>query len=236
MAKHSKPKPRSGKHRRRILAVDVGGTHVKVMSSHQSKERKFKSGPDLTAKQMVVKVKELTGDWRYDVISIGYPGPVANNRPLAEPRNLGAGWMGFNFQKAFGCPVKVVNDAVMQALGSYAGKRMLFLGLGTGLGTAMIIDGVIEPMELAHLPYKKDKTFEYYLGEKGKKRSGLKKWRANIADAVKHLIAALEPDYVVLGGGNVRHVKTLPPHTRRGDNEKAFEGGFRLWKEKHKRP
>lgn len=225
--KHLKRRPH--KQHRRILAVDVGGTHVKVMLSPRSEKREFKSGPKLTAKRMAAKVKDLTEDWTYDVVSIGYPGPVANNRPLTEPPNLGTGWMGFNFSRAFGRPVRLVNDAVMQALGSYAGGRMLFLGLGTGLGSAMIIEGVIEPMELAHLPYKKGRTFEQYLGEKAKHRSGLKKWRAHVADAVKRLTAALEPDYVVLGGGNVEHLKTLPPHARRGDNEKAFSGGFRLW-------
>ncbi|HEX3859218.1 MAG TPA: ROK family protein [Pseudolabrys sp.] len=227
--KHRKRHPR--KQGRRILAVDVGGTHVKVMLSTRSEKRKFKSGPKLTAKRMVAKVKDLTDDWTYDVVSIGYPGPVANNRPLSEPRNLGTGWTGFNFSKAFGRPVRLVNDAVMQALGSYAGGRMLFLGLGTGVGSAMIIDGVIEPMELAHLPYKKGKTFEQYLGEKARKRSGAKKWRVDVADAVKRLTAALEPGYVVIGGGNVEHLKTLPAHARRGDNEKAFSGGFRLWKD-----
>jgi polyphosphate glucokinase len=224
-----KSRKRRPRKQRRFLAVDVGGTHVKVMLSPRSEKRKFKSGRKLTAKHMVAKVKKLTEDWSYDVVSIGYPGPVANNRPLTEPPNLGAGWMGFNFSKAFGRPVRLVNDAAMQALGSYAGGRMLFLGLGTGLGSAMIIDGVIEPMELAHLPYKKGKTFEQYLGEAAKQRSGTKKWRAHVTDAVKRLTAALEPDYVVLGGGNVRHMKTLPPHTRRGDNDKAFSGGFRLW-------
>jgi polyphosphate glucokinase len=234
MTKHRKRRPR--KQRRRILAVDIGGTHVKVMRSPKSEKRKFKSGPELTAKQMVAKVKDTTKDWTYDVVSIGYPGPVANNRPLTEPPNLGIGWTGFDFSKAFNRPVKLVNDAVMQALGSYSGSRMLFLGLGTGLGSAMIIDGVIEPMELAHLTYKNGKTFEHYLGDKGMKHSGLKKWRANVADAVKHMTAALEPDYIVLGGGNIRHLKNLPPNTRRGNNEKAFIGGFRLWGGHTKRP
>jgi polyphosphate glucokinase len=222
----------SGKSLRRILAIDVGGTHVKLMLSHESEERKFKSGPELTAREMVSKVKALTRDWSYDVASIGYPGPVVRNRPIAEPHNLGRGWVGFNFEKAFGCPVKIVNDAVMQALGSYSGGRMLFLGLGTGLGSAMIIDGVIEPMELAHLPYKKNKTFEDFLGQDGLRRDGKKKWRAHVAAVIKHLKGALLPDYVVLGGGNAKELKTLPPQTRLGDNANAFSGGFHLWEKR----
>ena len=191
----------------------------------------FKSGPKLTAKATVAKVKDLTDGWIYDVVSIGYPGPVAGNRPIAEPYNIGKGWAGFNFAKTFHCPVKVVNDAAMQALGSYHGGRMLFLGLGTGLGSAMIINGAIEPMELAHLRYKKKKSYEDYLGSRGLKRLGLKKWRKHVNDVVKKLSAALEPEYVVLGGGNVHKIKKLPPRTERGGNEKAFVGGIRLWKQ-----
>jgi polyphosphate glucokinase len=194
-----------------------------------SKRRQFKSDPKLGAGEMVAKVKEHTEDWNYDVVSIGYPGPVAGNRPVAEPHNLGKGWAGFDFAKAFERPVKVVNDAVLQALGDYQGDRMLFLGLGTGLGSAMIIDGVIAPMELAHLPYRKGKTFEHYLGDDGLKRSGLKKWRAHVADVAEKLRAALQPDYIVMGGGNARKLKTLPPHTFRAGNDKAFLGGIRLW-------
>ncbi|MEJ2374998.1 MAG: ROK family protein [Pseudolabrys sp.] len=214
-----------------ILAIDVGGTHVKMMLSQGSEERTFESGPKLTAREMVSKLKVLTRDWDYDVVSIGYPGPVVCNRPIAEPHNLGGGWVGFDFEKALGCPVKIVNDAVMQALGSYSGGRMLFLGLGTGLGSAMIIDGAIEPMELAHLPYKKNKTFEDCLGQDGLKRVGKEKWRARVAAAVKQLKAALLPDYIVLGGGNAKELKTLPPRTRLGDNANAFSGGFQLWRE-----
>jgi polyphosphate glucokinase len=214
-----------------VLAVDVGGTHVKVMTDRQRVRREFVSGPRLSAREMVRKVKAITKDWPYDVVSIGYPGPVAGNRPLHEPYNLGKGWKGFDFAKAFRRPTKVVNDALMQALGSYQGGRMLFLGLGTGLGSAMIVDGVLEPMELGHLVYRKGKTYEDYLGAAGLKRLGLKKWRKHVADVVEHLSAALEPDYVVLGGGNVENIDRLPPKTRRGDNANAFAGGFRLWKE-----
>lgn len=214
---------------RRILVIDVGGTHVKVLATGQREERKFPSGPAMTPKQMVMGVKSLTRDWKYDVISIGYPGPVVHGRPVHDPANLGPGWVGFNFGKAFGRPVKVANDAAMQALGSYRGGRMLFLGLGTGLGTAMIVDGLLEPMELAHLPYKKGKTYEDYVGIRGLERLGKKKWRRHVADVVEKLRAALEPDYIVIGGGNVHRLKKLPPHTFAGENENAFRGGFRLW-------
>jgi polyphosphate glucokinase len=221
---------RSRGRRLAILVIDVGGTHVKMQLGSQHRPCEFESGPGLTAKDMVATVKELTDGWTYDVVSIGYPGPVAGNRPIAEPYNLGSGWAGFDFGKAFHRPVKVVNDAVMQALGSYRGGRMLFLGLGTGLGSAMITDGVIEPMEIGHLPYKKGKSFEDYLGTRGLERLGLKKWRKHVADIVRILRAALEPDYVVIGGGNVKKVTKLPPRTRRGSNDKAFGGGIRLWK------
>jgi polyphosphate glucokinase len=221
---------RSHRKRSAILVIDIGGTHVKMQLSSQHHPCEFESGPKLTAKEMVATVKELTVGWTYDVVSIGYPGPVTGNRPIAEPYNLGSGWAGFDFGKAFHRPVKVVNDAVMQALGSYNGGRMLFLGLGTGLGSAMIIDGVIEPMEIAHLRYKKGKSFEDYLGTRGLEHLGLKKWRRRVADVVKILSAALEPDYVVLGGGNVKKIGKLPPRTQRGNNDKAFIGGIRLWK------
>ena len=215
--------------RRTILAVDVGGSHVKVMDNKNLTKREFVSGPHLVAKEMVQQVKSLTADWSYDVVSIGYPGPVAHDRPLAEPHNLGRGWVGFNFEKAFGRPTKVVNDALMQAVGSYKGGRMLFLGLGTGLGAAMIVDGIFEPMELGHLPYRKGRTFEDYLGAAGLKRLGKKKWNREVADVVKHFVAALEPDYVVLGGGNAAKLGRLPKKARLGDNANAFKGGFRLW-------
>jgi polyphosphate glucokinase len=213
-----------------VLVVDVGGTSVKILATGHSERRSFSSGPTLTPRRMVSKVKKLAGDWMYDVVSIGYPGPVACDRPIAEPHNLGRGWVGFDFAKAFGCPVKVVNDAAMQALGSYKGGKMLFLGLGTGLGSTMIVDGIVEPMELGHLPYKKG-TYEDYVGEAGLERHGKKKWQRHVADVVARLIAALEPGDTVLGGGNVKKLETLPPHCRAGDNANAFCGGFRLWEE-----
>jgi polyphosphate glucokinase len=217
-----------------VLVVDVGGTHVKILATGQKRSREFSSGPNLTAKQMVAGVKKLTRGWKYDAVSIGYPGTVIRNRPLAEPHNLGRGWMGCDFNKAFKRPVKVVNDAAMQALGSYKGGKMLFLGLGTGLGSAMIVDGIVEPMELGHLPYKK-RTFEDYVGVRGYERLGKKKWRKEVADVVPCLVAALEPEDVVLGGGNVKQLKKLPPGCRAGDNANAFSGGFRLWQKNSRR-
>jgi polyphosphate glucokinase len=217
-----------------VLVVDVGGTHVKILATGQKQSREFPSGSTLTAKQMVAGVKKLAEDWKYNAVSIGYPGPVINNRPLTDPWNLGRGWAGFDFEAAFMCPVKVVNDAAMQALGSYKGGKMLFLGLGTGLGSAMIVDGIVEPMELGHLPYKLH-TFEDYVGTRGFARLGETKWRQAVADVVTRLIAALEPEDVVLGGGNVKQLKKLPPGCRAGDNANAFLGGFRLWEEAGKR-
>lgn len=211
-----------------VLVIDIGGTHVKVLATGQNAHREFDSGPDLTPKRMINAVRKLVEDWKYDAVSIGFPGPILRNRPVSEPWNLGKGWAGFNFQSAFKCPVKVVNDAAMQALGSYKGGKMLFLGLGTGLGSAMIVDGIVEPMELGHLPYKKA-TFEDYVGIRGLKKYGKKKWRSLVADVVKRLVAALEPDDVVLGGGNVKKLKKLPSGCRAGDNDNAFLGGFRLW-------
>jgi polyphosphate glucokinase len=217
-----------------VLVIDVGGTHVKILATGQKESREFPSGPTLSAKQMVAAVKKLAGNWKYDAVSIGYPGPVINNRPLTDPWNLGRGWAGFDFKAAFKCPVKVVNDAAMQALGSYKGGKMLFLGLGTGLGSTMIVDGIVEPMELGHLPYKK-RTFEDYVGTRGFARLGKMKWRQAVADVVARLIAALEPDDVVLGGGNVKKLKGLPPGCRAGDNANAFLGGFRLWQKNNRR-
>ena len=214
-----------------VLVVDVGGTNVKILATGQKERRRFPSGPTLTAEQMVRGVKELAGDWKYDAVSIGYPGPVLRGRPVAEPHNLDPGWVGFDYAAAFGRPVKVINDAAMQALGSYKGGKMLFLGLGTGLGSAMVLDGIVEPMELGHLPYRKG-TYEDYVGLRGLDRLGKKKWHRCVADAVALLIAALEPDDVVLGGGNVKKLKELPPRCRAGDNANAFLGGFRLWEQK----
>src|SRR5277367_386631 len=186
---------------KKILVIDVGGTHVKVRVTGQDEERKIDSGPSMTALQMVRAVKRLAKDWTFDAISIGYPGPVIHSRPMQEPHNLGAGWVGFDFDKAFGHPVKLINDAAMQALGSYDGGRMLFLGLGTGLGTAMVVGGVVEPMELGHLPFK-HRTYEDYMGERGRKEFGKKEWQAHVLEGVEALSAALEPDYIILGGGN----------------------------------
>jgi polyphosphate glucokinase len=211
-----------------VLVIDIGGTHVKILATGQKERREFESGPKLTPKLMVAGVKKLAGDWSYDVVSIGYPGPVRHNRPIAEPHNLAQGWVGFDFEAAFNCPIKVVNDAAMQALGSYRGGRMLFLGLGTGLGSTFIVDGIIEPMELGHLPYKKA-TYEDYVGLRGLKKHGKKKWRKHVADVVERLVAALEPDEVVIGGGDVKKLKKLPKGCRAGDNANAFLGGFRLW-------
>jgi polyphosphate glucokinase len=213
-----------------ILVVDVGGTNVKILATGHEESRKCSSGPTMTAEQMVAKVTKLAGDWQYDVVSIGYPGFVMRGRPIAEPHNLATGWVGFDFQTAFGRPVKIINDAAMQALGSYKGGKMLFLGLGTGLGSAMVVDGLVEPMELAHLPYRKG-TFEDYVGLRGMEQRGKKKWREHVADVVTMLVAALEPDDVVLGGGNVKELKELPPRCRAGENANAFLGGFRLWEE-----
>ena len=211
-----------------VLVIDVGGTHVKALLSGQQEHRQFDSGSELIPARMVSGVKKIVDDWRYDAISIGYPGPVLNNRAIAEPWNLGRGWVGFNFQAAFGRPVKVINDAAMQALGSYRGGKMLFLGLGTGLGSTLIVNGIIEPMELGHLPYRKH-TYEDYVGQRGLELRGKRRWRRHVAEVVAKLVAALEPEDVVLGGGNVRLLGELPQNCRAGDNANAFVGGFRLW-------
>jgi len=213
----------------KILAIDIGGTHVKVLASGRNNHVQIDSGPTMTPKKMVAAVRAATVGWKYEAVSIGYPGPVVHGHPVAEPHNLARGWVGFDFRKAFGRPVKVINDAAMQALGSYRGGRMLFLGLGTGLGSALIVDGVLEPMELAHLPYKNGRTYEDYVGSAGLKRLGKKKWRRHVADVVAQLERALQADYVVLGGGNAKLLKRLLPGTRLGDNANAFIGGFRLW-------
>jgi polyphosphate glucokinase len=208
---------------------------VKILATNQTDKREFPSGPTLTATQMVAGVKKLAGDWKYDVVTIGYPGVVLHDRVVAEPHNLGEGWMGFDFGRAFGCPVRVLNDAAMQALGSYKDGKMLFLGLGTGLGSTLIVDGIVEPMELGHLPYRKS-TYEEYVGLRGLKRFGKKKWRQHVLDVIERLIAALEPDEVVLGGGNSKLLKDLPARCRLGDNDNAFLGGFRAWEDGSPRP
>jgi hypothetical protein len=213
----------------KILVIDVGGTHVKLRATGHKRQIEIPSGSKMSANKMVATVRKIIAGWKYDVITIGYPGPVLHGHIVGEPHNLGSGWVTFNFKKTLGCPVKIVNDAAMQALGSYEGRRMLFLGLGTGLGSAMIVDGVLEPMELARLPYKKGRTYEDYVGLAGLKRLGKKKWRRHVNDVVKRLKTALEADYVVLGGGNARLLKKLPSGTRVGDNANAFRGGLRLW-------
>jgi polyphosphate glucokinase len=212
----------------KILVVDVGGSHVKILATGHRQKREFVSGAKLTARRMVSGVKTLAKGWAYDVVSVGFPGPVLHGRPVAEPRNLGRGWTGFDFASAFGLPVRVVNDAAMQALGSYRGGRMLFLGLGTGLGSAMIVNGIVEPMELGHLPYRKG-TYEDYVGDRGLHRAGKKRWRKRVKDVVKRLSAATEPEDVVIGGGNLAHLKKLPKGCRAGDNAYAFIGGIRMW-------
>jgi polyphosphate glucokinase len=211
-----------------VLSVDVGGSNVKAVLNGIDERRRFHSGKKLSAQQMVDGVLELTADWEYVGVSVGVPAPVANGSVIKDPVNLGKGWVGFDFEQAFGVPTKLINDAAMQALGAYEGGRMLFLGLGTGLGTTMILDGVIAPMELGHLPFRKG-TFEDYVGEAGQERLGHKRWRRYVLETIERLSAALLPDYVVLGGGNARALEELPPNCRLGHNEDAFLGGFRLW-------
>jgi polyphosphate glucokinase len=213
---------------KRVLVIDVGGTSVKILATGQTEGRSFRSGPTLTPRRMVSEVRKLAADWTYDVVSIGYPGPVLSGQPSAEPVNLGRGWIAFDFAQAFGRPVKVMNDAAMQALGSYKGGKLLFLGLGTGLGSALIANGVVKPMELGHLPYKKG-TYEDYVGRGGLERDGMNKWRRHVADVVERLIAALQPDDTVIGGGNVNKLNVVPRQCRAGENANAFRGGFRLW-------
>ena len=215
----------------RILVVDIGGTHVKLLATGRRTPVRLPSGPNLTPNEMVKLVKAAAAGWQYEAVSIGVPAPVVHGRAVSEPHNLGPGWLGFNFQKGFGKPVKVVNDAAMQALGSYQGGRLLFLGLGTGLGSALIIDGNLEPMELGHLPYKKGRTYEDYVGERGLKRLGKKKWRKAVLDVVARLRAAFEADDVVIGGGNAKLIEKWPAGMRAGSNTQAFRGGYRLWQE-----
>jgi hypothetical protein len=213
----------------RILVIDVGGTHVKVLATGHQQRVEIPSGAKMTPAKMVSAVRAATVGWKYDAVSIGYPGAVVHGRPIIEPRHLGSGWLGFDFTKAFGRPVKIVNDAAMQALGSYHGGRMLFLGLGTGLGSALIVDNVLEPMELAHLPFKKGRSYEDYVGLAGLERLGKKKWRRQVNEVVQQLQSAVQADYIVLGGGNARLLKKLPSGVRLGDNSNAFQGGYRLW-------
>jgi predicted NBD/HSP70 family sugar kinase len=213
----------------KILVIDVGGSNVKLLATGRRTPIKVPSGPDFTPRDMVDEVREATADWKYDAVTIGYPGPISRNRPAKEPVNLGVGWTRFNYQRAFGCPVRMINDAAMQALGSYAGRTMLFLGLGTGLGTTLVTNGVVVPLELAHLPFRDKKSYEDTIGEAGLKQTGKRKWRRNVDEIVGLLMAATNADYVVLGGGNVRFMDELPPNTRRGSNANAFRGGYRLW-------
>lgn len=219
----------------KVLVIDIGGTNVKMLASGQDIPRKFPSGKEMTPLQMVNGVLDATKDWEYEAIAIGYPGPILCGQPMTEPVNLGPGWMGFDFESAFHLPVKIINDAAMQALGGYQGGKMLFVGLGTGFGVTVILDETIEPLELGRFHYKKS-TLEYYLGTRGLKRLGRKKWQHHVEIVVAHLIAALKPDDVVLGGGNAKKLKTLPPGTRVGDNTNAFLGGLRLWEDNVSRP
>jgi polyphosphate glucokinase len=217
---------------KRILVVDVGGTRVKLLVTGQTLKRTMDSGPRLTPRAMVAGVKKLTADWQYDAVSIGVPAPVLRGRVVAEPVNLGKGWIGFDFAEAFACPVKVINDAAMQAMGAYRRGRMLFLGIGTGLGSALVLNGNLEPLEVAHLPYRKGRTFEEYIGKGGLKRLGKKRWRKHVLTVVALLRRAFLPEDVVLGGGNAKHLQALPEGTRLGANAHAFKGGYALWASK----
>jgi predicted NBD/HSP70 family sugar kinase len=216
---------------KKVLVIDVGGTNVKFLATGHKTPRRFASGPKMTPRQMVAGVKQLASDWKYDAVTIGYPGVIKKGRIVKEPQNLGPGWVGFNFKAAFGRPVKLINDAAMQALGSYNGGLLLFLGLGTGLGSALIADGAIVPLELAHLSYK-HATYEDYVGLRGLERLGMKKWRKHVANVAERFMAALNPDDVVFGGGGAKHLRKLPKGCRLGDNSHAFLGGLRLWNKK----
>ena len=224
---------------RKVLVIDVGGTNVKIRMNEQRTATKIPSGPTLTPQAMVTAVHTATADWQYDAISIGYPGPVITNKPVGEPHNLGLGWVGFEYQKAFAKPVRVINDAAMQALGGYRGGRMLFLGLGTGLGAAIVVEGHLQPLELAHLPYKKEKTFEDYVGEASRKKRGKRRWEQLVVDVVTRLCAAMQADSMLIGGGNARRIANvldqLPKGARLGSNADAFKGGVRLWHPAHER-
>jgi polyphosphate glucokinase len=214
-----------------VLVIDVGGTNIKMIATGLKQPIKIPSGPDMTPARMAAEVKKATDGWKYEAVTIGYPGPVRRDRPTADPFNLGPGWVRFGYEKAFGKPVRIVNDAALQALGSYHGGRMLFLGLGTGLGSALVADGVLEPLELAHLPYRKNRTYEDYLGRKGIKKLGRRKWSKHVAAVVALLMHGLQVDYVILGGGEARRLKEIPKGAQVGNNSNAFRGGFRLWEE-----
>jgi polyphosphate glucokinase len=216
---------------KKVLVLDVGGTHVKIHASHSGQTLKIPSGPNMTARQMVAAVLKVTAGWNFDVVSIGFPGPVVKNRPLREPHNLGGGWVRFDFNEAFGRPVRIINDAAMQALGGHHGGRMLFLGLGTGLGSTLVVDKDLLPLELAHLPYRKNRTYEEYLGQAGLLRLGEKKWREHVMKVAKLLKNALIAEYVVVGGGNARLIKRWPAGFEPGENNNAIIGGQRLWHE-----
>ena len=214
---------------KRILVIDVGGTNIKVSMAGRREPVKVPSGKTMTASRMAAEVRKIVADWAYEVVSIGYPGAVKQGKPAHEPHNLSGGWMRFNYGKAFGAPVKIVNDAAMQALGAYAGGRMLFLGLGTGLGSALVAEGVLMPLELAHLPYRGGRTYEDYVGKRGMDKLGRKKWTRHVHEVVALLKAGLQADYVVLGGGQTKKLKTLPRGVRTSDNQCAILGGLRLW-------
>ena len=223
--------PRTSSH---TLVVDVGGTHVKLLATGKRTPIRIDSGPHLTPRETVREVLAETASahWQFERVSLGFPGPVRKDRPQREPWNLGKGWVGFNFERAFGCPVRVINDAAMQALGSYAGGKMLFLGLGTGLGSAMICEGAVLALELAHLPYRHGKSYEDYVGAAGKERLGKRRWRNHVLEIIDRFMAAFVVDYIVLGGGNAKEMKAVPRHVRIGDNSNAFRGGFRLWEQR----
>jgi polyphosphate glucokinase len=218
----------------RVLVIDIGGTKVKCLATGHSARRTFASGKKLTPKQMVANVKELTREWRYDVVSIGYPGLVTDGHPATEPHNLGRGWVKFDYAAAFGCPVKILNDAAMQAIGSYQGGLMLFMGLGTGLGSALVSGDTVVPLEIGHLAYRKG-TYEDHVGVRGLNKHGAKQWRRDVANGVKRLVETIHPDDIVIGGGNAKKLKKLPAHCRAGDNSKAFIGGYRMWEQHPKK-
>ena len=229
MKKQTSAAGRRPRRPRRVLVIDVGGSHIKFQIGLRGKVGKFISGPRMSAAAMVKQVRELVPRKSYDAVSIGYPGLVFHGRIAADPYNLGPGWIHFDFERAFDAPVRVINDAAMQAIGSYTGGRMLFLGLGTGLGATLIMDGLVEPMEIGHMPFKHGLSYEDYVGERGRLRLGNKKWRKVVREVVDQLTKVLEVDYAVIGGGNVKRLQLLPKRERKGNNRNAFKGGLRLW-------